>query len=274
MSAPDGAALRESWPRSVALGPLQVSRLTRVECAALLLRELAAGRGGWLLTANLDNLSLCERDPSYLSLCREASLVVADGMPLVWASRLQRTALPERVAGSDLISQLCAGAARAGRSVYLLGGAAGVAEAAARVLGERHPGLHVCGVAAPPGFERDAGALARVAAGVRAAQPDFVFVALSKPNQEQQIAALRRELPHAWFIGVGITFSFLAGRVRRAPPWMQERGLEWLHRLIQEPRRLSRRYLVRDASVGLRLLGAAALRRAGATRSRPARPGD
>ena len=105
-----------------------------------MLRELEAGRGGWLLTANLDHLRLCDRDPDYLRLCREASLVVADGMPLVWASRLQRTPLPERVAGSDLLGRLCAAAAGGGRSVYLLGGAPGVAEAAgARAAARRHP---------------------------------------------------------------------------------------------------------------------------------------
>ena len=198
-----------------------------------MLSELEAGRGGWLLTANLDHLRLCERDPDYLRLCREASLVVADGMPLVWASRLQRTPLPERVAGSDLLGSLSAAAASNGRSVYLLGGAPGVAEAAARVLRARHPSLRLCGIAAPePGFERDAAALARLRAALRAAQPDIVCLGLPKPKQERLIAELRRELPASWFLGVGIGFSFLAGRVRRAPPWMQERGLEWLHRLV------------------------------------------
>ena len=274
MSAAGAGPPLASWPRTVALGGLRIGSVTQAECVAHLLRELEAGRGGWLMTANLANLQLCERDPSYLKLCREASLVVADGMPLVWASRLQRTPLPERVAGSDLIGSLCAAAARAGRSIYLLGGAPGVAEAAARVLRERLPALRVCGVAAPPpGFERDASALANVIAGVRDAQPDIVFVGLGKPNQEQQIAALRRELPRAWFLGVGITFSFLSGRVRRAPPWMQQSGLEWLHRLVQEPRRLSRRYLVQGVPAGLRLLGAAALRRGAPTRSPPAPPG-
>ena len=111
MSAPSGGSSLTAWPRTVALGPLRVHTVTQAECVAHLLRELEAGRGGWLLTANLDHLRLCDRDPDYLRLCREASLVVADGMPLVWASRLQRTPLPERVAGSDLLGSLCAAAA-------------------------------------------------------------------------------------------------------------------------------------------------------------------
>lgn len=275
MNAPGPGAALAPPPRTVAVGPLRVASLTRGECVAHVMRELAAGRGGWLLTANLDNLRLCERDPSYLDLCRDASLVVADGMPLVWASRLQRTPLPGRVAGSDLIGELCTATARAGRGVYLLGGPPGDAEAAARALRERAPGLRVCGIAAPAhGFERDPGAQAGVVAGVREARPDLVFVALSKPNQERQIARLRRELPSAWFVGVGISFSFLAGRVRRAPVWMQHSGLEWLHRLAQEPRRLSRRYLVDGVPLGLRLLGNAALRRGEPTRSRRAPRGD
>jgi len=275
LSAPQPGVALPPPPRTVAVGPLRIASLTASECVAHVLRELAAGRGGWLLTANLDHLRLCERDPDYLRLCRNASLVVADGMPLVWASRLQRTPLPERVAGSDLIGELCAAIARTGRGVYLLGGPPGDAEAAARALRERIPGLRVCGIAAPaPGFERDPGAQAGVLADVRDARPDLVFVALSKPNQERQIARLRSELPRAWFVGVGITFSFLAGRVRRAPAWMQHSGLEWLHRLAQEPRRLSRRYLVDGVPLGLKLLGNAALRRSGPTRSRRAPRGD
>jgi len=264
-----------SRPGTVTLGPLRVNTVTQAECVAHVLRELEAGRGGWLLTANLDHLRLCDLDPDYLRLCREASLVVADGMPLVWASRLQRTPLPERVAGSDLLENLCAAAASAGRSVYLLGGAPGVADAAARVLRDRHPALRLCGVQSPePGFERDASALARIAAGVREARPDLVCLGLPKPKQERLIAELRRVLPQAWFLGVGFGFSFLSGGVRRAPPWMQQRGLEWLHRLAQEPRRLSRRYLVQGVPAGLRLLGAAALRRANPTGSPSARPDD
>jgi N-acetylglucosaminyldiphosphoundecaprenol N-acetyl-beta-D-mannosaminyltransferase len=275
MSAASGGSPLTASPRTVALGPLRMSTITLAECVAHVLRELEAGRGGWLLTANLDHLCLCDRDPDYLRLCREASLVVADGMPLVWASRLQRTPLPERVAGSDLLGSLCAAAAGRGRSVYLLGGAPGAAEAAARVLQGRHPALRLCGIASPePGFERDAAALARLRAAVRAARPDIVCLGLPKPKQERLIAELRGELPATWFLGVGIGFSFLSGGVRRAPPWMQHSGLEWLHRLVQEPRRLSHRYLVQGVPMGLRLLGAAARRRASPTRSPSARPGD
>ncbi len=273
MSAPGAGP--GSRPRTVALGRLRVDTVTQAECVAHVLHELEAGRGGWLLTANLDHLRLCERDPKYLSLCREASLVVADGMPLVWASRLQRTPLPERVAGSDLLGSLCAAAANAGRSVYFLGGAAGVAEITVRALRERHPALRVCGIASPaPGFESDTSTLARIRADVSAARPDLVCLGLPKPKQEQLIAELRSVLPSTWFLGVGIGFSFVAGGVRRAPRWMQQGGLEWLHRLAQEPRRLAGRYLVHGVPMGLRLLGSAALRRADPTRSSSARPDD
>src|SRR5262245_46886249 len=161
-------------------------------------------------------------------------------MLTVFASRLQGTPLPERVAGSDLISSLSAAAARQGRSIYLLGGSPGSAEGTRAVLQQRHPDLHVAGVDCPPvGFEGDPDAVERVARTVVQGAPDIVLVALGSPKQELLIARLRDRLPGAWWLGVGISFSFLSGHVRRAPRWMRRTGLEWLHRLVQEPRRLA-----------------------------------
>jgi N-acetylglucosaminyldiphosphoundecaprenol N-acetyl-beta-D-mannosaminyltransferase len=256
------------------VGAVCVDAVTRSECVAHVLSELAAGRGGWLLSSNLDHLRRCERDPSYRNLCRNASLVLADGMPLVWASRLAGTPLPERVAGSDLIGSLCAAASAAGRTVHLIGAAPGAADAAAQTLRVRHPGLHISGVTpAPPGFEHDAPARAGIRAALAAARPDLVFLGLPQPKADHLIAELRPALPAAWFMGVGIALSFLSGGVRRAPEWMRAGGLEWLHRLAQEPARLARRYLLEGIPFGLRLLGGAALRRSGATAGRRARPG-
>jgi N-acetylglucosaminyldiphosphoundecaprenol N-acetyl-beta-D-mannosaminyltransferase len=219
--------------------------------------------GGWIVTANLDHLRRMVRQRSYGELCRAATLVVADGMPLVWAARIQGTPLPERVAGSNLISSLSAAAAARGKSVFLLGGAPGTAEAAANVLTERYPALRVAGTHCPPvGFEHDSQQLAELTEALRQAQPDIVYVALGSPKQERLIAELRPVLPGAWWMGVGISFSFLCGDVKRAPRWMQRLGLEWVHRLVQEPRRLARRYLVDDLPFAVRLLGGAAWRRA------------
>ncbi len=223
------------------------------------LDELDAGNGGWVVTHNTDHLRRLARDQSFAKLCATASLAVADGAPLVWASWLQGTPLPERVTGSNLISSLSAGAAARGRSIYLLGGAPGTAEAAKKVLQARHPALRIVGTRCPPmGFEHDLKQLADIAAHVTNAAPDIVFVGLGSPKQERLIPHLRGNLPTAWWLGVGISFSFLCNEVKRAPRWVQLAGFEWAHRLAREPRRLARRYLREGIPFTAQLLTAAA----------------
>jgi N-acetylglucosaminyldiphosphoundecaprenol N-acetyl-beta-D-mannosaminyltransferase len=247
---------------AVRLAGIDVHALGEAECCRHIADALDAGRGGHVVTVNVDLLRRACRDPQFRGIVARAELVVADGMPLVWASRLQRTPLPERVAGSNLITSLSAEAARRGRSVYLLGGDPGTAEAVAAVLRARHPEIAIAGTCCPPlGFERHEPALAELERTLTAAAPDIVFVALGSPKQEEVIVRLRPALPRAWWLGVGISFSFLAGKVRRAPRWVQAAGLEWLHRLVQEPRRLARRYLVDGLPFAARLLGGALVAR-------------
>lgn len=234
--------------------------ISQVECVEYVLDELDAGRGGWVVTPNLDHLRRLERDREFRELYDEATVRVVDGTLLLWALALQRTPVPERVAGSDLISSLSAGAAQRRRSVFLLGGNPGTAERAAEVLRARHAELTVAGVECPPeGFHKDALAMARLSRRLHEAKPDIVFVALGSPKQELVIRHLRHDRPEAWWLGVGISFSFLAGEVRRAPPWMQRAGLEWLHRVAQEPRRLFRRYFVEGLPFAARLLATCAV---------------
>jgi N-acetylglucosaminyldiphosphoundecaprenol N-acetyl-beta-D-mannosaminyltransferase len=220
-----------------------------------ILDELDAGRGGTVVTPNLDHVHRCLRDLSFGALVAEASLVVPDGMPLIWAGRLQGTPLPQRVAGSDLISSLSAAAARRGRSIFLLGGDPTTADRAAEVLKKANPDLKVTGAYCPPrGFEHNDAEMKRIKATIEAAQPNIIFVALGSPKQEYLIQRIRPVLPSAWWLGVGISFSFLCGDVRRAPRWIQRIGLEWLHRLAQDPKRLFHRYVVVGVPFGLGLM--------------------
>jgi N-acetylglucosaminyldiphosphoundecaprenol N-acetyl-beta-D-mannosaminyltransferase len=229
----------------VTLAGVRLDAITETQCIQHILDELDAQRGGMLVTPNLDHLQRCTKNLAFSALVAEADLVVADGMPLVWASKLQGTPLPERVAGSNLITTLSGAAAGKGRSIYLLGGSEGTAEGAARVLTERFPNLKIVGTLYPPlGFEDDARQMGDMVASLSAARPDIVYVALGSPKQEKLIARLRPILPEAWWVGVGNSFSFLCGDVRRAPRWMQVSGLEWVHRLGQEPKRLFRRYVI------------------------------
>ena len=244
----------------VELNKVKLHALGEAQVIAHILHELDAGRGGVVVTPNLDHLRRYCRDLSFGALIAEADLVVADGMPLVWASRLQGTPLPERVPGSNLISSLSGAAGARGRSVFLLGGDIGTAEGAARALKQKFPAVIIAGTHFPPfGFQNSPKEMSAIIQALSEAKPDIVFVALGSPKQEKLIARLRPILPAAWWIGVGNSFSFLAGHVRRAPLWMQRIGLEWLHRLMQEPRRLFKRYLIVGIPYATSLLGRSAL---------------
>lgn len=183
-------------------------------------------------------------DPALMALHEDAGLVTPDGMPLVWLARRRGHAEVSRACGADLVNELCRVSVEHGYRHYFYGGKPGVAERMAAVLSGRFPGLQVAGTATPPfrplTAEEDAEATARIVA----AAPDIVWVGLSTPTQEFWMRDHVGRIPGATLMGVGAAFDFHAGDVKRAPRWMQKAGLEWLHRLCSEPRRLWRRYLV------------------------------
>jgi len=234
------------WRRTF-INAVRIDAITECQCIDAILDGLDAGRGGFVVTHNLDHLRRLELDPFFASICASADLRVADGMPVVWLSRLLHIGLPQRVAGSSLIYTLSRAAAQRGRSVYLLGGAEGTAEAAAKLLHEKNPTLKIAGTYCVPfGYEKSGAHMTDITNRLKAAQPDIVYVALGSPKQEVLISRLRRQFPQTWWLGVGISFSYVCGKVRQAPVWMQKAGCEWLYRMVQEPRRLASRYLVHD----------------------------
>jgi N-acetylglucosaminyldiphosphoundecaprenol N-acetyl-beta-D-mannosaminyltransferase len=241
--------------KKVRLAGFSFDNLTEQEVVDHIINESGAGRGGWVLTPNIDICRQASRDPELTAQLREASLTVADGMPLLWAARANGTPIIARVTGSSLIFTLSEAAAAAGRSVYFLGGAQGVPELAGQNLANRYPGLKVAGSDAPPfAFEESAEAMGQVEAKVRSAAPDIVYVGMGFPKQEKLIIELRKVLPSAWYIGCGAAIPIVAGSVPRAPEWMQRAGLEWLHRLSKEPKRLFRRYVIEDLPFAISLL--------------------
>jgi N-acetylglucosaminyldiphosphoundecaprenol N-acetyl-beta-D-mannosaminyltransferase len=234
---------------------LDLDPITERQVLDRIFASLDWGRGGWVITCNLEILRQYVTRPELRPLFAEADMVVADGMPLVWASRIARDPVPERVAGSSLIFPLCGMSALGRRSVFFLGGSPGTADAAAEVLTRRYPGLEVAGTHCPPfGFERRPEEIETIRARLRDAKPDIVLVCLGAPKQEHLIRLLRREHPGAWFFGLGISFGFVSGEVRRAPLRLQNLGLEWVHRITQEPARLLRRYVVYGIPFGMRLM--------------------
>src|SRR3954447_14235638 len=259
-------------PRRVWMMGVPIDAVTQRQVVNRVFAALDWGQGGAVVTPNLEILRQSREDVELRRLIRGADLVLADGMPLVWASRLAGDRLPERVAGSDLIVPLAQVAARAGRSVFLLGGSPGTADAAAEYLREQAPGLEIAGTLCPPyGFERSEEELAAIRAAVREAKPDIVLVALGAPKQERLMEILREDLPEAWFFGVGIALGFLVGEVKRAPAVLQKSGLEWTHRLVQEPGRLAGRYLRRGLPFAGRLGTWAVAQRFGAGERRARR---
>jgi N-acetylglucosaminyldiphosphoundecaprenol N-acetyl-beta-D-mannosaminyltransferase len=237
--------------------------VTEAEAVRAIVDAAQAGAGHWTITANLDHLRRYRRDPVQRDLIDEADLVVADGMPLIWASRLAGKPLPERVSGSSMVWSICEAASARRQSVFLLGGDFGVAERAANIFRDHYPNLEIAGTACPPvGFESDEREFDRIQRQVTEAAPRIVFVALGFPKQDLLIRILRSSLPHASFLGVGISLSYATGDVSRAPSWICGLGLEWAYRLSQEPtRRLARRYLVDGLPFGLRLMMSAARHR-------------
>jgi N-acetylglucosaminyldiphosphoundecaprenol N-acetyl-beta-D-mannosaminyltransferase len=208
------------------------------------IRELVECRsGGAVFTPNVDHILLAETNSEFRRAYRRASLVLADGVPVVWASRLLRIPVPEKLSGSDMVLPIARLAASRGWRVYLLGGNPGVAKDAAARLSERE-GVLIVGVD-DPFIKLDEMNHTPVIARIREAKPDLLFVALGAPKQELWISRHRHELSPAVSIAVGASLDFVAGRLTRAPRWVSAAGLEWLYRLGQEPRRLWHRYLVR-----------------------------
>lgn len=236
--------------------------VTEAQTCQHILESLRLEQGGTLVTANLDYLRRCSTDKVFGHFVKNSELVVADGMPLIWASRLQRTPLPERVAGSTLCVRLAGELGREKRSLFLLGGNPGVAEEAGRILKTRFPGLVIAGTYCPEiGFEGNSESLQTIRDRIRLAKPDVVYVALGSPKTETLIELLRPDVPRAWWIGIGISLSFITGEVQRAPTWLQRSGFEWVHRLVQEPQRLGKRYLVHGIPFAARLFAKSAWNR-------------
>jgi N-acetylglucosaminyldiphosphoundecaprenol N-acetyl-beta-D-mannosaminyltransferase len=244
---PPTESLRDLLPKPhMRLMGAPVGVVTEAHAVQAIIDAAEAGQGHWTITANLDHIRRYHRNPVERELIDEADLVVADGMPLIWASRLVGEPLPERVAGSDMVWSICEIASARRQSIFLLGGDPGVADRAADIFRERYPDLQIVGTACPSmGFEDNELELGRLQRQLVEAAPHIVFVALGFPKQDLLIRSLRRALPRASFLGVGISLSYATGDVSRAPRWICDLGLEWAYRLSKEPTlRLVRRYLI------------------------------
>lgn len=229
---------------------MSIDRIRMAEAVERIFEWIARPEGAcrYVVTPNVDHVVIFQQHAELRRAYEKASLVLADGMPVVLASRLLGRTLPERVPGSDLAPALFAAAtAQRPLRVYLLGAAPGVAEIAARKIEQSWPAVQVVGVFSPPlGFEKDQQQNREILKRIALAQPDLLIVGLGAPKQELWLAAHRQAICAPVALAIGATIDFLAGQRSRAPVWMQRCGLEWLHRVCSEPRRLMGRY-ARDA---------------------------
>jgi N-acetylglucosaminyldiphosphoundecaprenol N-acetyl-beta-D-mannosaminyltransferase len=243
-------------PRRLFIGKVPVDVVTFQQAIDRIEELVEAGQGGSVFTPNVDHVVNVDADPTFEAAYARASLCVADGMPLVWASKLLGQPLPERVAGSDLLEPSLRLAARKGWRVYFLGAGPGVAEKAAQVAKDRF-GANVVGFDAPFVKLEDEAQLDRIARQLTDAKADLVMMAFGAPKQEFLMDRIADRVKPAVMLGIGASLDFLAGTVKRAPELMRKTGFEWLYRLTQEPGRLWRRYLVNDpkfAAIFLRTL--------------------
>ncbi len=219
-----------------------LKRLTMADTVAAVSDLIKAGQPSYFITANTHYVMLTDDNLNLRTINSRAAFIVADGAPLIWASHWQGSPLPERVAGSDLIFELSAQAAKKGHRLFFLGGAEGAAEEAARRLSARYPGLQVVGTECPPFRDLNADEQAALIDRICSAGPDILFVAFGQPKGELWIDRHFEKLGVPVSVQVGASLEFAAGKIRRAPRWMQKIGLEWAFRLGLEPRRLLGRY--------------------------------
>jgi N-acetylglucosaminyldiphosphoundecaprenol N-acetyl-beta-D-mannosaminyltransferase len=225
-----------------------------------LLEALARGRQQVVITANTDHVVRLRRHPDLIGPYLAADLVLPDGMPVVWGSRLVGADLPGRVTGVDLMEALCEALARHARGVYLLGSTEDVLAQAAQTLEQGFPGLVIAGT--HHGFFHE-GSDPAVVDAINASGADALFVGMGSPRQERWAAANADAIAPRLVLCVGGSLEVLAGVRRRAPGWMQPSGLEWAYRLVQEPGRLWKRYLIQDAAFLFILAGEWRSRRLG-----------
>lgn len=247
-----------------------VSAVDMEHAVADIARWADAREGRYVCAADVNSVMQARRNPAHMAALRGAALVVPDGTPLMWAARARGDADMGRVPGPDLMLHLCETGVERGWRHYFYGGADGVAVALAAGLSARFPGLRVAGHGAPPFRPMTAEEREQALAGIAAADPHVLWVGLGCPKQEIWMLENAARLPRCVVIGVGAAFDFHSNRIPRAPAWMRRNGLEWLHRLVSEPRRLWRRYLLIGPEFLLRAgVEAVRLRIAAARSGRP-----
>jgi N-acetylglucosaminyldiphosphoundecaprenol N-acetyl-beta-D-mannosaminyltransferase len=235
---------RDAAGERITLMGCQVDNLSMEETLGRIEQFIHSGLPHQHVVVNVDKLVKASRDAELRQIINDCALINADGMPVVWASRLLGKPLKERVAGVDLFEALMRRAGEKGWRVFLLGAREEVVSKVADTYQRKYPKLVLAGYR--NGYWKGEAEEAEVARQVRDSRADLLFVAISSPKKEQFLGRYQAEMKIPFAMGVGGTFDVAIGRVKRAPVWMQKSGLEWFYRFLQEPRRMFRRYFIED----------------------------
>lgn len=227
-----------------------INNVTMSETIEAIEQMVVADKKSYVVAVNVDVIMKIEDDPYLKKVVDSADMVLADGKPLVWISKLHGKPLKAKISGSDLVPLLCEIATEKGYRIFIIGGKDGVAEKAKVRLEEKLPGINIVGTYAPPyGFEKDENELNHINQMITDEKPDLLIACFGCPKQEKWIYENILKYDARVSICAGATVDFLAGNVKRAPRWMSEHGLEWFYRFLQEPKRMFRRYFIDDLKI-------------------------
>lgn len=231
-----------------------VSNITMTEALDNIEKMINLKKKSYIVAVNVDVIMKIEQDEELKKITDEADMVLIDGKPLIWISKLKKTPIKEKISGSDLVPKLCELSDKKGYTIFILGGKDGIAKQAKEKLESQYKNIKIVGVYSPKfGFENDKKELTKINSMINKKKPDLLFVCLGCPKQEKWIYNHINEYDAKVSVCAGATVDFLAGNMKRAPKWMSNCGLEWFYRFLQEPKRLFKRYFIDDIKI-LKLL--------------------
>ena len=227
-----------------------INNVTMPETIAAIEQMIEADKKSYVIAINVDVVMKIEEDSYLKKVVDNADMVLVDGKPLVWISKLHGKPLKAKISGSDLVPLLCEVAAEKGYKIFIIGGKDGIAEQAKEKLENRLPKIKIVGTYAPPfGFEKNESELDKINQMISEAHPDLLIACFGCPKQEKWIYENIEKYNAKVSVCAGATVDFLAGNVKRAPRWMSDHGLEWFYRFTQEPKRMFKRYFVDDTKI-------------------------
>ena len=229
---------------------IYIDNLTMEETLLKIDELIKAKKRSYVVTPNVDHIVRVEYDVEFKKIYNEANLILTDGKPLIWISKLMENSIKEKVSGSDLFPRLCTMAAHKKYKMFFWGAKEGVANRAANILVKKNEGLQIVGTYSPPfDFENDETEIKKILSLINDAKPDILIVALGSPKQERFMYEYKDKLDVFVSLGLGASLDFEAGNITRAPKWISNAGFEWLYRFVHEPKRLFKRYFINDMKI-------------------------